>query len=73
VWRSRCSPTSGSRSSPSNEHDLELVAGCLSGACIGFLWFNSFPASVFMGDTGSLALGGAIAGARGDDHTEILL
>ncbi|HWF56451.1 MAG TPA: phospho-N-acetylmuramoyl-pentapeptide-transferase, partial [Solirubrobacteraceae bacterium] len=43
------------------EHDLELVAACLIGACIGFLWFNSFPASIFMGDTGSLGLGGAIA------------
>src|ERR671933_363499 len=41
--------------------DLALVAGCLVGACVGFLWFNSFPASIFMGDTGSLGLGGAIA------------
>ena len=38
----------------SGEHDLALLAGCLVGACIGFLWFNSFPASIFMGDTGSL-------------------
>src|SRR3989440_8170015 len=44
------------------EHDLTLLASCLVGACIGFLWFNSFPASIFMGDTGSLGLGGAIAG-----------
>jgi len=44
-----------------NYHDLELIAGCLMGACIGFLWYNSFPASIFMGDTGSLALGGGIA------------
>src|SRR5436190_17632403 len=36
---------------------LSLVAGCLVGACVGFLWFNSFPASIFMGDTGSLGLG----------------
>ncbi|HWK18178.1 MAG TPA: phospho-N-acetylmuramoyl-pentapeptide-transferase, partial [Solirubrobacteraceae bacterium] len=42
--------------------DLALLAACLVGACIGFLWFNSFPASIFMGDTGSLGLGGAIAG-----------
>src|SRR5918998_1107761 len=41
--------------------DLALVAACLVGACVGFLWFNSFPASIFMGDTGSLGLGGAIA------------
>ena len=36
---------------------LSLVAGCLVGACVGFLWFNSFPASIFMGDTGSLGAG----------------
>ncbi|MDA8069750.1 MAG: phospho-N-acetylmuramoyl-pentapeptide-transferase, partial [Actinomycetota bacterium] len=36
------------------DHDLELAAGCLCGASIGFLWFNAFPASVMMGDTGSL-------------------
>jgi phospho-N-acetylmuramoyl-pentapeptide-transferase len=55
------------------EHDLELIAGCLGGACIGFLWFNSFPASVFMGDTGSLALGGALAGLAVMTQTELLL
>jgi phospho-N-acetylmuramoyl-pentapeptide-transferase len=46
----------------SGQSDLTVLAACLVGACIGFLWFNSFPASIFMGDTGSLALGGAIAG-----------
>lgn len=55
------------------DHDLELVAGCMCGACIGFLWFNSFPASIFMGDTGSLALGGAIAGLAVMTNTGILL
>lgn len=54
-------------------HDLELAAGCLCGACIGFLWFNSFPASVFMGDTGSLALGGGIAALSIMTDTEVLL
>jgi phospho-N-acetylmuramoyl-pentapeptide-transferase len=54
-------------------HDLTLLAGCLVGACIGFLWFNSFPASIFMGDTGSLCLGGAIAGLAVMTKTEILL
>jgi phospho-N-acetylmuramoyl-pentapeptide-transferase len=54
-------------------HDLELAAGCLCGACIGFLWFNSFPASVFMGDTGSLALGGGIAALSIMTNTEVLL
>ncbi len=47
--------------------DLALLAGCFVGASIGFLWFNAFPASIFMGDTGSLGLGGAIARLRGDD------
>jgi phospho-N-acetylmuramoyl-pentapeptide-transferase len=53
--------------------DLALLCGCLIGACIGFLWFNSFPASVFMGDTGSLGLGGAIAGLAVITQTEALL
>jgi phospho-N-acetylmuramoyl-pentapeptide-transferase len=55
------------------ERDLTLLAACLVGACIGFLWFNSFPASVFMGDTGSLALGGAIAGLAVMTNTDVLL
>ena len=55
------------------DHDLELVAGCLCGASIGFLWFNSFPASVIMGDTGSLAIGGAIAALAVMTNTEVLL
>jgi phospho-N-acetylmuramoyl-pentapeptide-transferase len=55
------------------ESDLTLLAGCLVGACIGFLWFNSFPASIFMGDTGSLGLGGAIAGLAVMTQTEVLL
>jgi phospho-N-acetylmuramoyl-pentapeptide-transferase len=55
------------------EHDLTLLAGCMVGVCIGFLWFNSFPASIFMGDTGSLALGGAIAGLAVMTNTEVLL
>jgi phospho-N-acetylmuramoyl-pentapeptide-transferase len=50
-----------------------MLAGCLVGACIGFLWFNSFPASIFMGDTGSLGLGGAIAGLAVMTNTEVLL
>ena len=40
--------------------ELAVVCGALAGASLGFLWFNGFPASVFMGDTGSLALGGAL-------------
>ena len=53
--------------------DLALVAGCLVGAAVGFLWFNSFPASIFMGDTGSLGLGGAIAAIAVMTKTEVLL
>jgi phospho-N-acetylmuramoyl-pentapeptide-transferase len=41
--------------------ELVIFAGCLVGACIGFLWYNAYPAQVFMGDTGSLTLGGIIA------------
>jgi phospho-N-acetylmuramoyl-pentapeptide-transferase len=55
------------------ESDLAMVAGCLVGACIGFLWFNAFPATIFMGDTGSLGLGGAIAGLAVMTKTELLL
>ena len=41
--------------------ELVIFASAFIGATIGFLWYNSFPAQVFMGDTGSLALGGIIA------------
>ena len=57
----------------SGESDLAILAGCLVGGCIGFLWFNSFPASIFMGDTGALGLGGAIAGFAVMTKTEVLL
>jgi phospho-N-acetylmuramoyl-pentapeptide-transferase len=53
--------------------DLALLCACLVGACVGFLWFNSFPAAVFMGDTGSLGLGGAIAALAVMTQTEVLL
>src|SRR3954447_19702005 len=55
------------------QHDLALVCSCLVGACVGFLWFNSFPAGIFMGDTGSLGLGGAIAALAVMTKTEVLL
>src|SRR5215216_4427855 len=55
------------------QEDLALLCACLVGACVGFLWFNSFPASVFMGDTGSLGLGGAIAALAVMTKTELLL
>lgn len=44
-----------------NQGELVIFAAAFTGACIGFLWYNNFPAQVFMGDTGSLALGGIIA------------
>jgi len=44
-----------------NLGELAIYISAFVGACIGFLWYNSFPAQVFMGDTGSLSLGGAIA------------
>jgi phospho-N-acetylmuramoyl-pentapeptide-transferase len=53
--------------------DLSLLAACLVGACVGFLWFNAFPATIFMGDTGSLGLGGAIAGLAVMTNTAELL
>src|SRR5271167_2088174 len=55
------------------DYDMAMLAGCLGGACIGFLWFNAFPATIFMGDTGSLGLGGAIAGLAVMTKTELLL
>jgi phospho-N-acetylmuramoyl-pentapeptide-transferase len=55
------------------QQDLSLLAACVVGACVGFLWFNAFPATIFMGDTGSLGLGGAIAGLAVMTKTEVLL
>jgi phospho-N-acetylmuramoyl-pentapeptide-transferase len=57
----------------SGEHDLSLLSATFVGGCIGFLWFNAFPASIFMGDTGSLGLGGAIGALAVMTQTEILL
>ena len=54
-------------------HDLAVVAAALMGACFGFLWWNASPAQIFMGDTGSLALGGAMAGLAITTRTEFLV
>ena len=54
-------------------HDLAIVAACGMGACFGFLWWNASPAKIFMGDTGSLALGGALAGLAVLTRTELLV
>lgn len=53
--------------------ELVIYSACLIGACIGFLWYNSHPAQVFMGDTGSLTLGGVIAALAIMIRTELLL
>ncbi|MDQ1723801.1 MAG: phospho-N-acetylmuramoyl-pentapeptide-transferase [Frankiaceae bacterium] len=53
--------------------DLAVVAAAAMGACFGFLWWNAGPAKIFMGDTGSLALGGAVAGLAITTRTELLL
>lgn len=53
--------------------ELTIFAASLVGACFGFLWYNSYPASVFMGDTGSLALGGALGALAIMIHKELLL
>ncbi len=53
--------------------DLMVIAGCVGGAALGFLWYNTFPADVFMGDTGSLGLGGAVAGMAVMTGTELVL
>ncbi len=54
-------------------HDLAVVAAAAMGACFGFLWWNAAPAKIFMGDTGSLALGGAMAGLAITTRTEFLI
>jgi phospho-N-acetylmuramoyl-pentapeptide-transferase len=56
-----------------NLDELAIFVGALVGGCIGFLWYNSFPAQVFMGDTGSLTLGGIIAALAFIVHKELLI
>lgn len=53
--------------------DLAVLAAAFAGACTGFLWWNASPAKIFMGDTGSLALGGALAGLAASLRVELLL
>jgi phospho-N-acetylmuramoyl-pentapeptide-transferase len=54
-------------------YDAAVVAAAVAGACFGFLWWNAPPAKIFMGDTGSLALGGALAGLGIVTRTDLLL
>ncbi len=53
--------------------DMAVLAAAFAGACAGFLWWNTSPAKIFMGDVGSLSLGGAIAGLAITLRTEVLL
>jgi phospho-N-acetylmuramoyl-pentapeptide-transferase len=67
------------RSSPNPAHrnltklDLAIIGAALIGGAIGFLWYNAFPAEVFMGDTGSMAIGGALGGFAIMSQSELLL
>jgi phospho-N-acetylmuramoyl-pentapeptide-transferase len=58
---------------PQDSLAVSLFASTVAGACVGFLWYNSHPADIFMGDTGSLGLGAAIATLAIVTKTEILL
>ena len=75
-WQARhgCPPTfvSGCYTAP-HSLDLAMVAAAMLGACAGFLWWNAAPAKIFMGDTGSLALGGAMAALALLTNTQLLL
>jgi phospho-N-acetylmuramoyl-pentapeptide-transferase len=67
------------RSSPATElrdasaQDLAILGAAITGSAIGFLWYNAFPAEVFLGDTGSMAIGGAIGAFAVMTKTELLL
>ena len=66
----RARPLSAERPPPL---DLAILAAALVGGCVGFLWYNAYPADVFMGDTGSFGLGGALAALAVFTKTEVLL
>ena len=53
--------------------DLAIIGAAIVGGCVGFLWYNAYPADVFMGDTGSFGLGGALAAMAVFTKTELLL
>ena len=76
VWEfnQRCSAHFSSQCySVPNPLDVALLSSALAGSCAGFLWWNASPAKIFMGDVGSLALGGAIAGIAITLRTQMLL
>jgi phospho-N-acetylmuramoyl-pentapeptide-transferase len=55
------------------QYDVAIICGAMVGAIVGFLWYNAHPAQIFMGDTGSLAIGGVLAAAAILTKTEMLL
>ena len=78
IWQSNQSCQSIEQAGPQcyevrDPRDLAVVAAAVMGSCFGFLWWNAAPAKIFMGDTGSLALGGVLAGLAITTRTELLL
>ncbi|ADB31949.1 phospho-N-acetylmuramoyl-pentapeptide-transferas e [Kribbella flavida DSM 17836] len=76
IWQSNqsCATSPGSKCYEVRDPlDLAVVAAALTGALFGFLWWNASPAKIFMGDTGSLSLGGAVAGFAVMTRTELLV
>ncbi len=76
IWQNNqsCSTREGPRCYEVRDSlDLAVVAAAITGACFGFLWWNASPAKIIMGDTGSLSLGGALAGLALMTRTELLL
>lgn len=65
--------SNGTAGFANNALDLAVLAAAITGACAGFLWWNAAPAQIFMGDVGSLALGGAMAACAVVTKTELLL
>ncbi len=74
-WQFRHSDfySNGAAGFASNSLDVAVLAAAVAGACAGFLWWNAAPAQIFMGDVGSLALGGAMAACAVVTKTELLL
>ena len=72
-WCSRLSSAGPQCYEVRDPMDLAAVSMALAGACFGFLWWNASPAKIFMGDSGSLALGGAVAGLAILTRTELLV
>ncbi|MFZ4516163.1 MAG: phospho-N-acetylmuramoyl-pentapeptide-transferase [Acidimicrobiia bacterium] len=72
-WQFRHPEVYGPQPNAAGANDLAVVAAAMAGGCAGFLWWNAAPARIFMGDTGSLAIGGALAGLALLTNTVLLL